>query len=488
MKKAHYGWAVAADRLCPADAGPAHKCRARPEGRYGAVAVTRGGTQIPAEQIGREILQRLSAVDEAGYKKWDLILDAVIALTELHEAADDGELPQVVDGRDFKTTLAAEWDRLRPEVRETVECRLEELEGTNDENLYWALEARSAVQFLKDDFADTVATGLVDDEWLAAADAELRVRLPYCSLEYPLSSMPAHVPLSHWWWDGIFKDAMLDHVWLFRYGKPGDVTSACYVANRAYQRLELAQAALAEARAYFERLPAHVEEVQSRTFENFAAGWVPAWADFRERFVLQGAPLPARFGPQDYGFPPGWDLMMAEIHRSCAVSKEELGRFAAEVVPQAYAMVLDSAPVRLPRWSLSGEVEQWGFDTTLFLQRSHTVRSIGRTRVRVAALIDWLTAGGWHVGQVKMDPELSVSGRTVTATRDLHTLVAFAGPSGMQIYIDSPGYRADGPGWVVEDNRHRRLLSSPWQENSSIFPASCFPEKGDEDLDEPLNT
>ncbi|WIM99893.1 hypothetical protein ACTOB_003561 [Actinoplanes oblitus] len=449
------------------------------------MAGNKGEPRVSAEQVGREILSLLGAVEEAGPEKWDLLLGAVNRLTDLHDVAEGGELPEAVDGRNFKQTLAREWDRLRPQVRDTVEARLDEFDLTADHNMYQSLQARSAVQFLKDDFAGTVADGLVDDEWLASADDELRERVRYFWPEYEPPVPPSNLPLSHWWWDVMFQAAMPDHVWLFQYGEPGKVTPACYVANWAYPRPELAEAALAQARAYFAGLPVHVEVSQARNFDTFAAGWVPAWADFRKRFVLKAVPLPARFGPQDYGFPSGWDLMMAEIQRSCAACADELRDLAAHVSPQANAVVQHQAPLRLPRLALSGPAQQWGFETSLFLGRSHRGPGIGPTRARVAALVERLTVSGWLVGPVRMDPELSVSGRTVTATRDLHTLVAFAEPNAMHVHIDSPGYRADGPGWIVEENRHRRQLSSPWQERSSIFPRSAFPEKGDEGTELP---
>lgn len=124
---------------------------------------------------------------------------AIEILPELHATSASGGLPEIVGGREFRTEAALMFDAARDQIRLAAEFLVDRVDNVREEDLEEALDSRSAIQFLTDDFRGTVAEGLVDaglfddgvDEGFAA---KLRHDGPLDVI------VPRNMPASHWWW------------------------------------------------------------------------------------------------------------------------------------------------------------------------------------------------------------------------------------------------------------------------------------------------
>ncbi len=111
----------------------------------------------------------------------------------------DGGLPGLVDGRDFVTEAARLFNQIRRPVVVGTAILSGRIDSAREPYLDIALEQRSALQFLADDFRGTVAEGLVDDGLFEdGEDDDFAEKLRE---DGPLDiAVPPHIPASHWWW------------------------------------------------------------------------------------------------------------------------------------------------------------------------------------------------------------------------------------------------------------------------------------------------
>jgi hypothetical protein len=155
--------------------------------------------QSAAQDLARILLDRLRSardeqVDPAGYA-----IDAIEMLPRLHDLTVDGGLPRSVDGRDFRAEAARLFDEAREPTRWAVALLAGRIGDARSHELYVALEQRSAVQYLADDFKGSVADGMVDDDSFDVDEDEyLAGKLrEYGPFDF---TVPRNVPPSHWWW------------------------------------------------------------------------------------------------------------------------------------------------------------------------------------------------------------------------------------------------------------------------------------------------
>jgi hypothetical protein len=156
-------------------------------------------TQIFAEDIAQVFLAYLrSARQPAKLLPWEYMTEAIEMLPGLHKSTQDGELPKIVHGQPFREKAALLLDELRRPVRIAVIKLSDLIDEASVDEISIALERRSAVQFLKDDFRGTVAEGLFDDDLFVDGDVDLAEELRnYAPYEF---STPRNMPASHWWW------------------------------------------------------------------------------------------------------------------------------------------------------------------------------------------------------------------------------------------------------------------------------------------------
>ncbi len=125
-------------------------------------------------------------------------IDAIQALGRLHARTVDGRLPPMVDGQDFREVAAQLFDDVRKPVRIAVSILAGRVDDARSHEMDIALDRRTALQYLKDDFRGTVAEGLVDDDLFDEEDGYLAGKLrEYGPFDF---SVPPNVPDSHWWW------------------------------------------------------------------------------------------------------------------------------------------------------------------------------------------------------------------------------------------------------------------------------------------------
>ena len=149
--------------------------------------------------VARALLEHLHVARTAQYEDSSgFVIDAIETLGRLHARTVDGRLPPLVDGRDFRQVAAQLFEDVREPARTAVSILAGRIDDARSHELYIALERRTALQYLKDDFTGTVADGLVDDDLFDEEDSFLADKLR----EYgPFSfTVPRHVPESHWWW------------------------------------------------------------------------------------------------------------------------------------------------------------------------------------------------------------------------------------------------------------------------------------------------
>lgn len=120
-------------------------------------------------------------------------------LAKLHELTVDGGLPRVVDGQDFRAEAARLFDQAREPTRWAVALLGGRIGDARQHEMSIALEQRSAVQHLADDFEGSDADGMVDDDSYAVDDDEYLASM--LREEGPFDfTVPRNVPPSHWWW------------------------------------------------------------------------------------------------------------------------------------------------------------------------------------------------------------------------------------------------------------------------------------------------
>ena len=90
------------------------------------------------------------------------------------------------------------FDDVRKPVRIAVSILAGRVDDARSHEMDIALDRRTALQYLKDDFRGTVAEGLVDDDLFEEEDGYLAEKLrEYGPFDF---SAPPNVPDSHWWW------------------------------------------------------------------------------------------------------------------------------------------------------------------------------------------------------------------------------------------------------------------------------------------------
>lgn len=398
--------------------------------------------QLSAEDIGRELLRKLAGVQPAGHLNWLPLAELVRFFIQIHSASPDGGLPEKVDGRDFRVALAGELHRLRDDVRWMVAFEAGEIETMGYDEIPRGFLIRSALQYLKDDLAGTVAADLVDDDSFEEADEKL-VRGHFDLV--PAEMIPDHLPASHWWWDDSVREAMPDQIRLYRYGEAsGDLRPAFYIADRDYPRPDLAAAARDEAFAMLNRNRIIGEVVT--TERNRPAG-VPTWAEFKQRHVTEGVPLPVRGQSANPGTPPAWDAMMAELRRAWEASRAELDAIIQSAFPGAPIQVnSDAGPERVSRGSVDKSEESWGFRQSLM-----TFPDFPNglpPQVETAAMADQLTQRGWQVGPATPSGDVLL----LEATRDHSRIAVRAKGTSVGVQLLSAAYRAPAGSnnWVTE--------------------------------------
>ncbi|GAA2666801.1 hypothetical protein [Actinoplanes palleronii] len=376
------------------------------------------------------------------------VADFFRLLVDVHALIPDFDLRDVADGSDFYSDVVAQLQRLRSDVQMAADWQVDEIEEASDEQLELALRIRSGLQYLHDDFADTAAAGLVDERVLAEADAATKDLLDKYGPAEP-DDVPAFVPVSHWWWDSSFRAAMPDWVTVYRYGEaPDDLSTAFYIADRAYSRPWLALAARQEASSFFSDRDLIREVLRVEGSAGYLGGALPTWDQFRQRHVVDGVPLPVRSVPQDYVPPPGWDAMMAEIQRERDAVFADLQGAAAEAFPNAPTQVNSvEGPMRFSRGAVQKHEELWGFRIN-FMAFPGFPDSVPPAE-EIAAVSPKLSQRGWVVASLRDSPgELHME-----AARGEFRLSVFAEPGAVTFIVLSPRYRAPldmGPIWIIE--------------------------------------
>lgn len=107
----------------------------------------------------------------------DFAIDAIETLGRLHARTEGGQLPPTVDGQDFPQMAARLFDDVREPVRIAVSTLAGRVDDARSHELRIALERRTALQYLKDDFRGTVADGFVDDDLFQENDGHLADKL-----------------------------------------------------------------------------------------------------------------------------------------------------------------------------------------------------------------------------------------------------------------------------------------------------------------------
>ncbi len=151
------------------------------------------------DDLGRVLLDRLRTAGDELIDPHGYAIEAIEMLPRLHALTMDGDLPRVVDGRDFRAGVPRLFDEVRGPTRWAVALLAGRIGDARSHELYVALEQRSAVQYLADDFEGSVAAGMVDDDSFDVDEDEyLAGKLrEYGPFDF---TVPRNVPPSHWWW------------------------------------------------------------------------------------------------------------------------------------------------------------------------------------------------------------------------------------------------------------------------------------------------
>ncbi|GAA2867318.1 hypothetical protein Acy02nite_10300 [Actinoplanes cyaneus] len=400
--------------------------------------------QFTVEELTRFAVRTLQSA-EPGTPRADTHLSEFFDyLVDLHALTPGGGLP----AGDFVLTVVAELNRLRRDAGIAAEYLVDAIEQAGWDRHEDALRARSALQYVNDDFAGTAVAGMVEAETLADADEAVRAKLEQYG-PADAEEVPAFVPVSHWWWDSSFRAAMPDWVTVYRIGEAPDAVRPVFcIADRSYSRPWLAEAAHSEASAAL----AERGFISSLTgFEGSADssfGGLPTWEQFRQRHFVEGAPLPVRPVPPGQEDPPGWDAMRAEILRVGRATLAELEDIFGEAFPGAPTQVnsLDG-PRRFSPASVYKHEELWGFriNVMVFPGAGDDVPPPDEVR----AVVPVLQRRGWTAGAAEGSPDKL----RVEAARGEFRLSVFAESGAVTFIVDSPRYRApDEPGatWVIE--------------------------------------
>jgi hypothetical protein len=219
-----------------------------------------------------------------------------------------------------------------------------------------------------------------------------------------------------------------------------------YIDERAYA--DPAQAA-ADRRAAKEFLARSRVIYSVETFfgpEVQVPAGLPTWAEFRQRHVVEGEPLPVRPVPKQGQVPPGWEAMSAEVDRAYAASRDELVAILREALPgQEPQITWDRGPNRYGPASVYWSEERYGFLIMMSVYR-HGLNS----RDVLEQLGSALRRAGWDTHP----PETDRTGEVLTAERGGLRVWAHAEPSSLDVHLQSPLYRAPddpaGPAWITE--------------------------------------
>lgn len=154
---------------------------------------------INSDGVARALLKQLKAAREATVgEPHGYAIDAIQTLGRLHARTTDGRLPGIIDGQDFLEMAARLFDDVRKPVRIAVSILAGRVDDARSHEMDIALDRRTALQYLKDDFQGTVAEGLVDDDLFEEEDGYLAEKLrEYGPFDF---AAPPNVPDSHWWW------------------------------------------------------------------------------------------------------------------------------------------------------------------------------------------------------------------------------------------------------------------------------------------------
>ncbi len=156
--------------------------------------------QLTTDEVARAMLAFLRSAGHVPAERRTAYAGAAIeALGRLHARTPDGKLPEVVDGRDFRAEAAQMFHDHRDDVQFGAAWLVAVIDDARSDELYVALERRSALQFLVDDFRGTVAGGLIEDDLFGDGEDEyLAEKLRrYGPFDF---TPPPHVPATHWWW------------------------------------------------------------------------------------------------------------------------------------------------------------------------------------------------------------------------------------------------------------------------------------------------
>ncbi len=161
--------------------------------------------QSATDDLARVLLGRLRSARDEKVNPDAYASDAIEILPRLHALTMDGGLPESVDGKDFRSEAADLFNQARESTRLAVALLAGRIEDARPHELHVALEQRSALQYLADDFRGSVADGLVDDDLFGEDDDEYLASKIRQGGPFDFT-VPRNVPPSHWWWslaDGI---------------------------------------------------------------------------------------------------------------------------------------------------------------------------------------------------------------------------------------------------------------------------------------------
>jgi hypothetical protein len=404
---------------------------------------------LTAEGVGRDLLRSLRELTVNAPGGTERVGRLVSTFVLLHSMGAGDGLPPLVDGEELVPALAAELDRLRELVSYAVTVGAEKIEEGGSEDLADSLADRSGYQYLADDFADTVAAGLVPDGVFEDADERLADLVKDFGEFIPDKQVPRNVPVSHWWWDIPIRATMPDQVWLFRYGEAvGDVRPAFYLADLDYPRPEVAKAVRRAAADALTSRRIHIDVVLQDGADRYRNGSVPTWEEFRQRHLVDGVPLPVRGQPEGYQEPPGWHAMRSEIRRALDATYADLEETLREAFPGSPTELGEkTGPIRRSPGSVHKDEELWGYrlEVSVFPGFPDQVP----VAEEVPALSATLRGRGWAVGPVREERAKPV----FDASRDGLLARVFVAPGSIRVVATSPRYRAPAEPsatWIIE--------------------------------------
>jgi hypothetical protein len=188
-----------------------------------------------------------------------------------------------------------------------------------------------------------------------------------------------------------------------------DLTPAFVVDGRTYQDPDQMQADLDAASEVLRAWHIISERESAEAGLDTPAPPLPSWAQWRERYVVRGEPLPVRPLPVEFRVPAGWTPMFDWLEAEREAIRAELLDVASRAVPAGRPFVDQGAgPVRRTPASVDWAQERYAVEIIVDVPVGGMDR-MDAVRATCAAL----AAGGWQMGEVEVSERyLQAAGRS----------------------------------------------------------------------------